>query len=91
MLLHPSPPPPPHALPAPRTPCPQSPRASTKDIKDAYRALMKDVHPDLSQDEESTEFAALLNEVGRGGGPGGGGEWSAQGRAPRPQRQASSP
>ncbi|KAI8477300.1 MAG: hypothetical protein J3K34DRAFT_381734 [Monoraphidium minutum] len=39
------------------------PRASTKEIKDAYRALMKDCHPDLSGDEESTEFATLLNEV----------------------------
>jgi len=25
--------------------------------------MMKEAHPDLSQDEESTEFAALLNEV----------------------------
>lgn len=40
-----------------------SPRATTREIKEAYRAIMKDCHPDLSQDEESTAFAALLNEV----------------------------
>ncbi|KIY92276.1 hypothetical protein MNEG_15686 [Monoraphidium neglectum] len=40
-----------------------SPRATTKQIKDAYRGLMKECHPDMSGDEESAEFATLLNEV----------------------------
>lgn len=37
--------------------------ASRRDIKRAYKAMMKDFHPDLSGDEESTEFAVLLNEI----------------------------
>jgi DnaJ-class molecular chaperone len=41
----------------------QSPRADVRDIKQAYYAIMKDCHPDLSGDEESTEFCMLLNEI----------------------------
>jgi hypothetical protein len=37
--------------------------ASQRDIKRAYKAMMKDFHPDLSGDEESTEFCILLNEI----------------------------
>lgn len=37
--------------------------ASRRDIKRAYKAMMKDFHPDLSGDEESTEFCCLLNEI----------------------------
>lgn len=37
--------------------------ASRRDIKRAYKAMMKDFHPDLSGDEESTEFCILLNEI----------------------------
>ena len=41
----------------------QSPRADVKEIKLAYYSIMKDCHPDLSGDEESTEFCMLLNEI----------------------------
>lgn len=37
--------------------------ASQRDIKRAYKAMMKDFHPDLSGDEESTEFCILLNDI----------------------------
>lgn len=37
--------------------------ASSRDIKRAYKAMMKDFHPDLSGDEESTEFCILLNDI----------------------------
>lgn len=37
--------------------------ASRRDIKRAYKAMMKDFHPDLSGDEESTEFCILLNDI----------------------------
>ena len=37
--------------------------ASRRDIKRAYKNMMKDFHPDLSGDEESTEFCILLNEI----------------------------
>lgn len=37
--------------------------ASRRDIKRAYKAMMKDFHPDLSRDEESTEFCILLNDI----------------------------
>jgi DnaJ-domain-containing protein 1 len=40
-----------------------SPAASTRQIKTAYKLMMKDFHPDLSGDEESTEFCILLNEI----------------------------
>jgi len=40
-----------------------SPRADVKEIKLAYYSIMKDCHPDLSGDEESTEFCMLLNEI----------------------------
>jgi hypothetical protein len=40
------------------------PRASTKEVKAAYRASMRTYHPDQSdRDEEGTEFAAFLNQV----------------------------
>lgn len=48
------------------TPPRQPPDAPPRAIREAYRGLMREVHPDLSADEDSTEFAALLNEA-RGG------------------------
>uniref|UniRef100_A0A383VAV8 J domain-containing protein n=1 Tax=Tetradesmus obliquus TaxID=3088 RepID=A0A383VAV8_TETOB len=39
------------------------PLSSPKDIKRAYKTMMKDFHPDLSGDDESTEFCILLNEI----------------------------
>jgi len=41
----------------------QSPRSIRSEIKRAYYNIMKDCHPDLSGDEESTEFCTLLNEI----------------------------
>lgn len=40
-----------------------TPTASPADIKRAYRRLMKDWHPDQSNDAESNEFAIFLNQV----------------------------
>ena len=40
-----------------------SPGASKGEIKKAYRKLMKDYHPDQSNDEVSNEFAIFLNQV----------------------------
>lgn len=42
--------------------------ASRRDIKRAYKAMMRDFHPDLSGDEESTEFCVLLNDIYEVGG-----------------------
>jgi hypothetical protein len=40
-----------------------SPGASKGEIKKAYRKLMKDYHPDQSNDEVSNEFAIFINQV----------------------------
>jgi len=40
-----------------------SPGASKGEIKKAYRNLMKDYHPDQSNDEASNEFAIFINQV----------------------------
>ena len=32
-------------------------------IKKAYYAIMRECHPDLSQDEESLEFSTVINEI----------------------------
>jgi len=40
-----------------------SPSATSGDIKKAYRRVMKDYHPDLSNDSESNEFAIFLNQL----------------------------
>ena len=40
-----------------------APSASNADIKKAYRRLMKDWHPDQSNDEENHEFAIFLNQI----------------------------
>jgi ferredoxin len=37
--------------------------ASTDEIKRAYRRLAKEYHPDVSADDEATEFAMFLNDV----------------------------
>ncbi|GAB4814662.1 hypothetical protein N2152v2_001708 [Parachlorella kessleri] len=40
-----------------------APNADVTQIKRAYRGLMREYHPDMSQDEDSTEFAIFLNDV----------------------------
>ena len=40
-----------------------APTATPRDIKIAYRNLMRDYHPDQSNDEDSHEFAIFLNHV----------------------------
>lgn len=52
-----------HSPSPPLLPLLQSPRSSRSEIKRAYYNIMKDCHPDLSGDEESTEFCTLLNEI----------------------------
>lgn len=37
--------------------------ASTDEIKRAYRRLAKEYHPDVSADDEATEFAMFINDV----------------------------
>uniref|UniRef100_A0A1D2A5R0 Chaperone protein DnaJ n=1 Tax=Auxenochlorella protothecoides TaxID=3075 RepID=A0A1D2A5R0_AUXPR len=37
--------------------------ASVKDIKRAFRVIVKDHHPDISMDEEATDFQIFLNDV----------------------------
>lgn len=39
------------------------PTATSADIKRAYRRLMKDWHPDQSNDDDTHEFAIFLNQV----------------------------
>lgn len=39
------------------------PAASSKEIKKAYYALMRDFHPDLYVTEDSTDLCVLLNEI----------------------------
>ena len=40
-----------------------APGATPQDIKRAYRELMKDWHPDQSNDAESNDFAIFLNQI----------------------------
>lgn len=40
-----------------------SPNADHKTIKKAYHKAMRDYHPDISMDEDATEFCIFLNEV----------------------------
>lgn len=37
--------------------------ANDGQIKKAYYAMMRECHPDLSQDEESLEFSTVINEI----------------------------
>lgn len=37
--------------------------ANEAQIKKAYYAIMRECHPDLSQDEESLEFSTVINEI----------------------------
>ena len=39
------------------------PTASSAEIKKAYRRLMKDYHPDQSNDGDTNDFAIFLNQV----------------------------
>lgn len=39
------------------------PTATKTDIKQAYRQMMKDFHPDQSDDDETNEFAVFLNFI----------------------------
>lgn len=39
------------------------PSASEKEIKQAYYTIMRDYHPDVSTDEEATDFCIFLNEI----------------------------
>ncbi len=41
----------------------QSYSANEAQIKKAYYAIMRECHPDLSQDEESLEFSTVINEI----------------------------
>ena len=43
--------------------CMQSYNANEAQIKKAYYAIMRECHPDLSQDEESLEFSTVINEI----------------------------
>lgn len=40
-----------------------SPDADNAQLKKAYYAIMRDYHPDVSMDDESTEFCIFLNEI----------------------------
>eukprot|EP00210_Caulerpa_lentillifera_P005564 g5322.t2 len=40
-----------------------SPNADAKVIKKAYHKAMRDYHPDISMDDDATEFCIFLNEV----------------------------
>ena len=37
--------------------------ADDSQIKKAYYAIMRECHPDLSQDDESLEFSTIINEI----------------------------
>lgn len=37
--------------------------ADDSQIKKAYYAIMRECHPDLSQDDESLEFSTVINEI----------------------------
>jgi DnaJ-domain-containing protein 1 len=41
----------------------QVPSADAATIKRAYYGCVKECHPDLSMDEDSTEFCKLVNEI----------------------------
>lgn len=40
-----------------------TPAATPKEIKASYRKVMKDYHPDLSNDADANDFAIFLNQV----------------------------
>ena len=41
----------------------QPSNADEGQLKKAYYAIMRECHPDLSQDEESEEFSTIINEI----------------------------
>ena len=41
----------------------QSYNADESQLKKAYYAIMRECHPDLSQDEESSEYSTVINEI----------------------------
>lgn len=40
-----------------------SPSATQAEVKTAYRALMRDFHPDKSNDDDAVDFAVFINEI----------------------------
>ncbi len=50
----------------------QEPTAELREIKAAYYGMMRECHPDRSQDDSSTEFCVLLNDIYEARGSGAG-------------------